>query len=175
MRNRLFIIILLGWLFCPMPEALADWSTAQRLTWNSGDSHFPAMAIDSTDTIHVVWGDDTPGNGEIYYKRSSNGGTSWSTAQRITWTSGYSYSGAIAIDSSDAIHIAWNDYTPGAPEIYYKRSPDGGATWSPAKRLTWTSGGSYVPAIAADSSSTIHIVWEDFTPGNWEIYYKKGN
>jgi hypothetical protein len=31
----------------------------------------PAMAIDSSDTIHVVWNDDTPGNTEIYYKNGN--------------------------------------------------------------------------------------------------------
>jgi hypothetical protein len=150
-----------------------SWSAARRLTWTLGDSHRPAMAIDSSDIIHVFWDDDTPGGMEIYYKRSSNGGASWGAAQRLTWTSGSSYDTAVAIDSSDAIHIAWYGYSPGVPEIYYKRSPDGGATWNPVKRLTWTSGNSYVPAIATDSSNAIHIVWEDETPGIAEIYYRQ--
>jgi len=47
-------------------------------------------------------------------------------------------------------------------------------TWDPAVRITWNSGGSYRPAIAIDSSSNIHVVWDDDTPGNDEIYYKKG-
>jgi hypothetical protein len=49
------------------------------------------------------------------------------------------------------------------------------ADWTPAKRLTWTSGRSNSPAIAADSSDDLHVVWSDNTPGNFEIYYKKGN
>ena len=36
------------------------------------------------------------------------------------------------------------------PKICYKRSVDGGTTWSALKRLTWTSDWSYYPAIAAD-------------------------
>ena len=173
MRNKLFMIILLGWLFYLAPAALADWSAAQRLTRNLGDSIFAAVAIDSANTIHVVWGDGTPGNTEIYYKRSSDAGAAWSAAQRITWTSGGSSLPAIAIDLSDTIHVVWMDDTPVNREIYYSKSTDGGNSWSSSQRITWTPESSHNPAIAADSSGTIHVVWHDYTPGNYEIYYKR--
>jgi len=151
------------------------WSAAQRLTWNSGGSYNANLAIDGSGTIHVVWDDDTPGNFEIYYRRSSDGGATWSAAKRLTWNSGESRFPAIAIDGSGTIHIVWDDNTPGSAEIYYKGSTDGGSTWSPAKRLTWTSGGSYDAVLAIESSNTIHVVWFDFTPGNVELYYKRSS
>jgi len=157
------------------PDGGATWSPVKRLTWTSGGSYMPVIAIDSSDTIHVAWHDNTDGNLEIYYKQSQDGGSTWSSAQRLTWTSGGSRYTAMAIDSNSAIHIAWYDDTPGASEIYYKRSTDGGSNWSSAQRLTWTSDTSNYPAMAIDSGNNIHVVWEDFTPGNWEIYYKKGN
>lgn len=46
--------------------------------------------------------------------------------------------------------------------------------WSAAKRLTYSSGYSSVPAIATDSSNNLHVVWYDNNPGNYEIFYKKG-
>lgn len=49
------------------------------------------------------------------------------------------------------------------------------AQWTPVKRITWTSGSSYYPAIAIDSTDIIHVVWQDNTPGNYEVYYLKGN
>ncbi len=145
----------------------------QRLTWTSGDSRYTSIAIDSNGSIHMVWQDDTPGNSEIYYKRSTDGGATWTWATRLTWTAGASYNPAIAIDSADNIHVVWDDWTPGNSEIYYKRSTDGGATWTWAKRLTWTQGDSLRPDIAIDSTNNIHIVWDDRTPGNSEIYYKR--
>jgi hypothetical protein len=80
---------------------------------------------------------------------------------------------AIAVDSSGYIHVAWYDNTPENAEIYYKKSLDGGMFWTTSQRLTWTSGGSYDPAMAADPSGNLHLVWWDGTPGNNEIYYKK--
>jgi len=172
MKREASIIVALG-LFFFAQAAQADWTPAKRLTWTSGSSSQPAVAIGSNDTIHVVWHDYTPGNAEIYYKRSTNGGTTWSAARRLTWTSGGSKGQVIALDPSDTLHVVWYDDTPGNQEVYYRRSADGGATWSAVKRLTWTSGDSCYPAIATGSISGIHVVWRDDTPGDWEVYYKR--
>jgi BNR repeat-containing family member len=151
----------------------ANWTLTRRLTWNPGNSGWPAIAVDSSDNLHVVWNDDMPGNAEIYYKKSTDGGVAWTLQKRLTWTSDYSESAAIAVDSSDNLHVVWWDYTPGNCEIFYKRSSDVGVTWTPSRRLTWTSGDSRSPAIAVDSQDNLHVVWNDDTPGNNEIYYRK--
>jgi len=38
-------------------------------------------------------------------------------------------------------------------------------------RISHTTGHSTLPAIVIDTSRIIHIVWQDNTPGNWDIYY----
>jgi hypothetical protein len=149
------------------------WLKSQRLTWNSGDSYWPAIAVDSSGQLHVVWSDNTIGNAEIYYKKSTNGGDAWMTNQRLTWTSGKSIGADIAVDSSDQLHVVWRDLTPGNYEIYYKKSPDGGSSWGTNQRLTWNTGWSEYPMIAVDSLDNLHVVWDDDTPGTAEIYYKK--
>ena len=153
----------------------ATWGETQRLTWTSGTSAYPAIALDSSDTIHVVWQEHLSFSSEIYYKKSTDAGTTWSAAKRLTWTNGqvYAYDPAIAIDSGNIIHVVWSHDKPGNREIYYKKSADGGTTWGATQRLTWTSGESWHPAIAADSGNTIHVVWQDNTPGNDDIYYKR--
>ena len=154
-------------------DAGTNWSPAKRLTWTSGDSSYSAIGVDSSDALHVVWMDYTPDPSEIYYKQSTDAGVTWSPVKRLTWTAGGAYIPAIAIDADDAIHVVWHDFLPGDPAIYYKKSTDGGTNWSAAKRLTWASGMSYQPAVAAGSDNTIHVVWEADTPGNLEIYYKR--
>jgi len=171
-RTRLMIPAIGLFLF--IQTAHADWTAALRLTWNPGYSGWPAIAIDSSNALHVVWSDDTPGNREIFYKRSTNGGTTWSGAQRLTWTPGLSLLPVIAIDSSNALHVVWSDDTPDNVEVYYRRSTDGGTTWSAVKRLTWTSGSSFRPAIAIDLSNAIHVFWDDDSPDSYqEIFYTR--
>ena len=149
------------------------WAIAKRLTWTSGDSYYPIIAVDSSGNLHLVWSGNEWGNFEIYYRKSRDAGSTWTVARQITWNLGNSLPTAIAADSSGNPCVVWQDNTPGNDEIYYKRSTDGGTTWSAAQRLTWNSGSSGRPAIAIDSSKAIHIVWADPTPGNDEIYYKK--
>jgi hypothetical protein len=173
MKIRVFLTIFIGIFLLILPLSAQTWGKTKRLTWVSGSSFLPAIALDSSNTIHLVWHDDAPGKPEIYYKRSTNGGGSWSGAKRLTWNSTWSYSPAISLDSSNTIHIVWHDYTPGSPDIYYKRSTDGGMTWGATKRLIWTSGASFNPTIAVDSNDNIHIVWGDVTYGNGEILHKK--
>jgi hypothetical protein len=202
----------------------ASWSGNKRLTWSSGDSSGPIIVVDASDKIHLVWQDSAPGNSEIYYKRSTDAGTSWTASKRLTFTSkdsispdiavhsssvyvtwydftygiseicfegssdgGYtwtttkrltttaniSYDPTLVVDPSGTIWIVWEYYTPGYDDLYYKTSADGGATWTPSQRLTWTSGDSWFPDMAADSSGNLHLVWEDNSPGNYEIFYKK--
>ena len=149
------------------------WGSSERLTWNSGESYNPTIAVNSSNNIHGAWEDNTPGNFEIFFKRSQNGSATWSGDTRLTWNPGFSYNPAIAVDSSDNIHVVWYDYTPGNFEILYKRSTDGGVKWGALKRLTWNSGDSKTPAIAIDSNTNIHVVWHDDTPVVAEVYYKR--
>jgi hypothetical protein len=149
------------------------WSALQHLTWNSGASECPAVAADSSNGIHVVWQDDTPGNVEIYYVKSSDRGATWGAARRLTWEYGVSVRPAIVVDSADRIHVAWQDDKTGTTEIYYRQSTDAGENWSAVRRLTWTSGISEYPALAVGSGTNIYVVWHDDTPGNLEIYFKR--
>lgn len=175
MKQKLFFVFMLVTGLLIHTLSAQTWSTAKRLTYNTGTSYYPATATDSSNNIHVVWHDQSPIDGdEIFYKKSTDGGTTWSAAYRLTYNYAPSYNPVIAIDSADTIHVVWYDHGPGNYEIFYKKSSTGGASWSAAKRLTYSTGTSRFPVIATDSSNNIHLVWSDVTPGNYEIFYKKG-
>lgn len=152
-------------------SATGTWSPLQRLTWGSGDSEMPAVAVDSSNNVYVLWQDNLPGNTEIYFKKSTNSGSSWSAPNRITWNSGISSRPAVAVDPSNKIIIVWDDTSLGNPEIHLKSSTNGGTSWSAIQRLTWNIGNSYVGDVQCDSNSEIHVFWNDNSPGNPEIYH----
>jgi hypothetical protein len=171
MKKNVFLIGIMGVFLLSQTLGAQTWESAKRLTWTSGTSEYPAIAVGTGDEIYVVYDDNTPGNFEAYFKRSSNGGGSWIT-KRMTWSSGNTYNTAIAVDSANRIHMVWQDNALASNhEIYYKKSTNAGTTWT-KKRLTYTSGDSYTPAIAIDSNNHIHLVWSDWT-GNTQICYKK--
>ena len=148
----------------------SGWQTAKKLTTNAADSSYPAIAVDGSN-IYAVWQDNTPGNYEIYFRKSTDGGATWLTARKVMSTTGESSYPAIAVSGSN-VYVVWNDNTPGNWEIYLRRSTDGGATWQTYKRVTNSAMASTFPAVAVDGSN-VHVVWEDYAPGNFEIYFTK--
>jgi hypothetical protein len=142
--------------------------TTEQLTYNSGISQLPSIAVDGSN-IYVVWQDDTPGNSEIFLNYSTDGGTTWTTKQ-LTSNSGSSENPSIAVNDSN-IYVVWQDDTPGNSQIYFEQSTDGGTTWK-TKRLSNNSGSSENPSIAVNDSN-IYVVWQDDTPGENQIYFKQ--
>jgi BNR repeat-like domain len=151
-------------------DAGSTWMTTRHLGTASAS---PRPAVDSSGGLHVVsYGGADGGKSEVYYRKSANAGTTWTAARRLTWTAGYSSGPDIAVDPSGNVYVVWYDDTTGNEEIYYRRSPDAGATWPTAERLTFNGVCSRGPSIAA-TSSAVFIVWMDYTPGNFEIYFKR--
>jgi len=148
----------------------SGWGADTRLTNNTNESVYPSVAV-SGSVVHVVWYDLRDGNYEIYYKRSTDGGSNWGDDTRLTNNSGISYSPSVAVIGSD-VHVVWFDFRDGNYEIYYKRSTDGGSNWGADTRLTNYTAESYPPSIAI-SGSFVHVVWWDYRDGNPEIYYKR--
>lgn len=147
------------------------WSQDNRLTIDPNRSSLPSISV-SGSFVHVVWKDTRDGNnGEIYYKQSPDGGTTWGSDKRLTFDPAYSSEPSVSAINS-IVHIIWNDKRDGNSEIYYKRSTDGGSTWGPDTRLTNDLADSYNCSMAV-SGQHVHVVWNDKRDGNFEIYYKQ--
>jgi len=168
------LLALLAVVIAPLLTALpvyADWGADIRLTDATGNSKEPSIAV-SGNNVHVVWYDSRDGNEEIFYKRSTDGGATWEVDRKLTTKAlGNSDNPSIAV-SGNTVHVVWYDNRDGNPEIYYKRSTDGGNTWGADTRLTNAAGNSYTPSIAV-SGDTVHVVWHDNRDGNEEIYYRR--
>src|ERR1041385_1892199 len=71
----------------------SQWSSDLRLTLHPAFSSTSfntarCLAIDPTgarlDILHLIFFDERDGNRELYYKRSTNGGATWSPDTRLT-------------------------------------------------------------------------------------------
>jgi len=87
---------------------------------------------------------------------------------------------SLCIDNSGNPHIAWEDGTSGNGDIYYLKW--NGSAWVDADGVGRESinisnnfGWSGDPLLKIDNSGNPHIVWNDTTTGNNEIYYLKWN
>lgn len=145
------------------------WEADTRLTNDPATSTAPSVAV-SGSVVHIVWLDTRDGNGEIYYKRSTDGGVSWGTDIRLTNNTLWSTTPSVSASGS-WVHVVWSDQDPGVKnEVYHKSSADGGLSWGPATLLTGASTMAYNPSVAS-SGSDVFVVWNDSRDGNLEIYF----
>jgi hypothetical protein len=99
----------------------ATWKPIQRLTYTSGDSWDPAIAVNAS-SIYLVWVDYAPGYisyPEIYFGKSADGGATWKPIQRLTYNSVLPGDPSITVNGSN-IYVVWPDSKPGNREIYLK-------------------------------------------------------
>jgi len=149
-----------------------NWGPDVRLTNDSALSNHPSLSS-SGPWVYVVWVEQRDGNPEIYFKRSSNSGTSWSPDIRLSYALYVSWMPSIA--SSDTnVHVVWYDRRDGNFEVYDKRSTDAGTTWSADLRMTYDTIASTAPSVAI-AWPVVHVAWTHDPTNNlqWKIYYQR--
>jgi hypothetical protein len=144
---------------------------------NTGNSYSPELAISENknlvgnDSVHVVWTDNSTGNGDIYYKRSVDNGTSFSSTQNLSNNPGNSTAAQIA-SYQDNVCMVWEDATTGNRDIYFKKNMDNGTSFGNIENLSNSTSFSDSFHIAI-SGSNIYVVWTDDATGNGDVYFKK--
>lgn len=146
-------------------------STDEGLTWGGGvlltndpgndGSVDPCIAV-SGSCVCVAWTDlRYRPNWEIYFKRSTDAGLTWSSNLRMTDDNSLSRNPSLAVSDS-VVHLVWSE----AGSAYYKRSTDKGLNWSYGTVLSDNLVSNGFPSVAV-SGLKVHSVWSE----NNEIYY----
>lgn len=147
------------------------WSTAVALPDDSAPSADASVAVEG-GRVHVAWFDVRSGLPELYYKGSSDGGTTWSSDRWLTADAEYFAGPCIAV-SGPTLHLAWTDLVNDTPRVRYKRSPDFGVSWGPDVIVSTTdSGAGYGSVCALDSD--VHVAWNGSVSGSRsEAFYRR--
>lgn len=151
--------------------------TTLNLSNDEGVSERSAIAVFGQN-VYVVWMDIAPSptfDQEIFYKKSTDGGATFSPTENISNDPGLSQFPAIAV-SGQNVYIVWENGPgidqSGSREIFYKRSTNGGDTFESTQNISNNDGTSRRPEIAA-SGNNVYVVWEDTSPGNRDIFYRQ--
>lgn len=146
------------------------WSTRKRLSNTAGESHQPAIALDAAQNLYVVWTDRTGINGNIYFKKSTDGGNTWAL-RRLTNNVADLEHPEIEVSGSTVSVVFQND-ARGNDDINYLSSADNAATWAKNRRLSSQSGNETHAHITKDPTNKLYVVWEDDTLGNGDVFVK---
>lgn len=146
-------------------------SIPTNISNNTGDSGAPQMIVDGNN-IYAVWMDDTPGNFDILFSKSIDGGTTFAKPVNVSGNlqdSGYPQFVVIG----NNVYVAWtNAITDKNYDVLFAKSSDGGQTFGTPVNVSNTPGASGWPQISVDSGN-VYISWVDNTPGNYDIYIAK--
>jgi hypothetical protein len=150
-----------------------SWNADTQLSSNSLSTQSPYQSVCvNGQVVHAVWSSNNSGSYQVYYKRSTDNGLSWSTDTILTSNTDASLIYPSASVTGQNVHIVWNDDRDGNQEIYYKHSTDAGISWGSDTRLTFNAANSYYSFVTA-SGSNIHVTWDDNRDGSIEyLYYK---
>src|SRR5712664_2459027 len=147
-------------LFSRSTDGGVTFSAPKNLSNTSGFSFNPRIAADTHGAINVVWEDDTPGNLDVMFSHSTDGGLTFSTPLNVSNDAPNSDSPQIAADASGNLYILWEN-TSVTLAVVFSRSTDGGVTFSTPVNVSTNAGGSFSPQMAVDPGGNISVVWED--------------
>ena len=146
----------------------ATWQAEERLTFDPPgaptESWAPSMAV-WQDSVHIAYLDKRTGYFQIYYRRSTTAGASFDPETLFAAAAMFLNAArpTLAARAGD-VHLTWFGFSTFDADIYYSRSMDDGATWSPFLDLTAgpeAVGAARVPHIAVAPDHTAHIIWYD--------------
>ena len=159
----------------------ASWAGPVRLTNSNLDSQRPTLAVEGQN-IFIVWEDsrDYPPNGlypELYYKKSTDGGTNWSNDLRLTTPDQEKPGFPSVAVRGETIHLSYSKIPINiGQEIYYMRSENQGGQWSDPVRLSFNnqSGIGRYPTTATNGEN-VFVFWSDTRDDNgyFELYFSR--
>ena len=182
---RFFIVlVVISILTSASIDVFAEQTSAVNLSNTSGKSYRAQLYVQGQN-VYAVWTDDTPGNNEIFFTKSKNGGASFESPLNLSNNNGSSAFPRLVV-SEPNVYVVWYDYSPGQSDIFFAQSNDTGkkfnvihirtpdpsfnpwvATWANYVYLVWNDGGKTATIELPNGESRI----VDVETGDEEIIF----
>lgn len=154
-------------------KSVLEWENPVNISENSyWDREIRVSA--KYDYVHAIWERHKVSTDQfwIYYRRSTDGGSSWDPEKELVDVSYEPWYSDIAT-SGQLVHVTWDSDT--YKDIWYMRGTSNGDTWEPEIRISSTPATkSNWPQISANENY-VHIVWKEDFGGSGEIYYARSD
>ncbi len=138
-------------------DATAIQSETVNVSNSMGESRRAQLLIEGND-VYIVWNDSTPGNDEVFFAKSTDGGKSFDKPINLSQNDGPSAFPRLTVSGTN-VYVVWYDYSPDQSDIFFAKSNDGGKSFK-TTNISDTPMPSYNPWVAA-SSNYVYVVFND--------------
>ena len=137
-----------------------SFNTTENLSNSNGSSTDPQITA-TGNNAYIIWSDTTTGNGDIYFKSSTNNGTSFSFPKNLSTN----LDGPALFPQVEAmgnnVYVVWQDETPDKGRIRFRASNDNGNDFSITRVLSQKNEVNANSPQLSVSERAIYVVWED--------------
>ncbi|HOU11756.1 MAG TPA: DUF6345 domain-containing protein [Anaerolineae bacterium] len=157
----------------------AKWAvTPSPVITSTGWLNTPALAVDATGALHLVWQEMIPESKQaVCYARSADHGDTWTTPHCFDSPVALLPQALpdVAVNRLNAnVHVVWEQNDGNYTAIYHALSSDGGNTWGTPQSLSEAGYYATWPAVAVNSTGLAYVVWEQGLDVP-EIYYAQSS
>lgn len=137
-----------------------------RDTWDNGSLD---LAIGPKGQLYVAW---TEYEGALWFRRSTDGGQTFSKLERIGGTGEAPARGpSIAVARDGTIHVAWAVGESATADIQLASSSDGGVSFAVPRSVCESPGHSDAPKLAATSDGALHLAYAESNESGGKTYH----
>src|SRR6185295_14836928 len=143
-----------------------------NLSNSSGTSSAPSIIVQpDIGNIYAAWQDDTSGNAEILFSRSTDNGQNFSVIpNNLSNNDGMSSMPSVATFSNN-VYVAWEDNSGGNLDIFLAISSDNGQNFRSPVNLS-NNGDDSFSVRTVSAGDITYLAWTDFGFGNGDIIFR---
>ncbi|CUR52058.1 exported protein of unknown function [Nitrosotalea devaniterrae] len=140
------------------------------ISTTTGQSGTPEVIV-SGNNLYAVWMDNTSGNYDIFFTKSTDGGNTFVKPIDISNLKGDSGYPQFTVWKNN-VYVTWTQTMTGINyDVYFAKSSDNGDTFDKPINLSNNFGPSGWPKIVSDGS--IYVSWVDSSPGKFDVLITK--
>jgi hypothetical protein len=112
------------------------------------------------ENVYTAWTEGPFNDGEVYYRRSTDGGASFDETVNLSNDTGDSVRPELRV-SAPNLFIVWQNQAVKGDDIYFKGSTDGGASFGDTINISNNKGNSMEPEFSVTNATNVFIVWQN--------------
>ncbi len=159
----------------PVEQAFSahSWSSTRRTSGNKL-AYYTDIAEDQQGILHILWNEGVIREdaeycfncADIFYRRSEDGGQSWSTPELLSNTELESKKPHLSFGTDGSVYVAWQENAPpttggaSTSSSMIISSTDGGLTWGEPTTFSFPGDSPQSIVVGVDGQNKVVVVWQ---------------